>query len=167
VGKGPHAKFSDSQRHYQTLRAIAASDLTPTERLVLVMVETHVTYKDRNTGKCCPSLATLADATGLDRRSVYRVTGRLEEIGWLEITRRIPDGDQTSNVYRVTPPDELLMRLEGKRRGVKLVRDSAVPRGLSPKLLSKTSGRDADRDDAGALSGVAVIAEVLEVVGGV
>jgi hypothetical protein len=50
------------------------------------------------TGRCNPSVETLAEATGLDSRTVSRAVGRLEALGLFHVTRR--PGRHRSNAYK-------------------------------------------------------------------
>ena len=104
--KGPRAHFSSTPRHYVVMRAIMASGVSSTQRLVLFALEGHVTYLERESGRCWPSWQTLAESTGLSRASVAKALAELESSGWVEVTRRSGEGGQESNVYRVTPPHE-------------------------------------------------------------
>ena len=53
-----------------------------------------------NKRDCRPSLATLADLTGHDRRTITRALATLEAAGWIE--RRKGGGRGTSTTYTLT-----------------------------------------------------------------
>ena len=61
-------------------------------------------FADRATGRCFPSIDAIAEATNYCRRTVIYALQRLEDIGALDITRRLvrtPAGArQGSNIYR-------------------------------------------------------------------
>jgi Helix-turn-helix domain len=61
-------------------------------------------FADRATGKCFPSIDAIVEATNYCRRTVVYALQRLEDIGALDITRRLvrtPAGArQGSNLYR-------------------------------------------------------------------
>jgi DNA-binding MarR family transcriptional regulator len=81
-----------------------APGLTLAEKGLLYILETHVGAASKATGESWPGLTRLAAEAGVTRRAVYRMLGRLEEAGWVQITRRIENGEPTTNEYRVTPP---------------------------------------------------------------
>jgi Helix-turn-helix domain len=60
----------------------------PYDRFILFLLSDHA--NDTN-GLCCPSLLTLADESGMDKRSVMRCLGRLEQEG---IIRRDKGGGE-------------------------------------------------------------------------
>lgn len=78
--------------------------LTTSERCVLYVLETHVSYAERETGRCWPSWETIAECAGLGRSTVAGILAKLEALGWVEVVRRAVDGQQITSVYRVTPP---------------------------------------------------------------
>jgi len=103
------AKFKGggaSGRRAEVLRAIAASArLTTAERCVLFVLEAHVGYADRDTGRAWPSVATVARCAGLRERWTRACLARLEAGGWLKVSRRSERGAQITSVYVVTPPE--------------------------------------------------------------
>lgn len=76
-----------------------SSGLPPTSRLVSLTLSLHMNERG---GSCWPSVATLADETGLDERTVRRVLGDLREQGWLSVT--LGGGRGHSNRYTATIP---------------------------------------------------------------
>lgn len=83
------------------------SGLSANARLVFAALRF---YSDK-AGRCHPSHARLAEATGLSRRTVARALGALEKGGLIERTRRIsPEGDPASTSYLLAsspPPVEV------------------------------------------------------------
>jgi hypothetical protein len=75
---------------------VLQSDLPTADRLVLV---TMVYHADRLTLQCRLSASTIARETGLGRRAVYNVVGRLEALGWLSRSQQGRRGRKASNVY--------------------------------------------------------------------
>ncbi len=77
-------------------------------------------HRNRRTGQCNPSYATLARETGLHRDTVIRHIKRLEVLGWvIKRASWAQEGDQSSNWYefpdwilgdRPEPPGSRIMR---------------------------------------------------------
>ena len=63
--------------------AIKVSNLSPTERLVLLVIATHLDER----GEAFPPLSTIARGSGLGRSTVARVVGALDGT-WIEVVRR-------------------------------------------------------------------------------
>jgi DNA-binding Lrp family transcriptional regulator len=89
-------------------RTVRASELPPSERLVLFVLLTHAdTDPVIIPARFTPSLTQLASETGLDRTTVARILGRLESQGW--IRRQRPPVEQSRKGartrYRLTVPD--------------------------------------------------------------
>jgi hypothetical protein len=81
-------------------RAVLVSDLTPTQRLVALVLLEHVDAG----GACWPSLATLSRESGLGKSAICDALAALEGAGWVTRTRRFsPGGDPTSTLYRFAP----------------------------------------------------------------
>lgn len=77
---------------------LALADLTTSERIVLMAIVLHRNGKD---GRCDPSVPTLAQETGLGRRTVQGVIQRLQlERGYLLCNRR----EGRSTCYSVSVP---------------------------------------------------------------
>ena len=97
-----------TNRHYVVLRAIAAADdLTHNQKVVLVFIEIHVTYKDRDTGFTFPNVGTIAKTAAMGRSTVQRTLRELVTLNWLEIRPRGKGGATQSSVYRVTHPGQV------------------------------------------------------------
>ena len=56
-------------------------------------------FENRHNGRCYPSYATLADTTGLDRKTVIKYIDLLVEYNLIHKQARFRDGHQTSNQY--------------------------------------------------------------------
>ena len=92
-------------------RAVLASELSPTERLVALTLLTHTRQCGSDVPReFAPSLNTLARETGCDRRTVMRCLNSLEFGGWIkrdspEVVDARVNG--TSNAYYMTVAGEL------------------------------------------------------------
>jgi len=77
--------------------------MTPAGLAVYVALKMH---ENRHTGRCDPAYQTIADITGLDRKTVIKYTDKLVSLGLITKQERFIDGRQTSNQYnfRVLPP---------------------------------------------------------------
>jgi hypothetical protein len=74
------------------------SNTPPTQKLILVVLADHANTE----GECFPSIASLAAAVGIGRRSIARHLASMEQRGLIKrVTRTRPDGSQTSNTYRL------------------------------------------------------------------
>ena len=85
-------------------RAVKASDLPPTRKLVLAMLATHA----NKAGLAYPSQATLASECGLSERAVRGHLTAAREAGWLDRTRkggRVSDERVVSSEYLLTIPN--------------------------------------------------------------
>ena len=89
---------------FGVLRAIrAAARLTSTERLVLLVIASHL---DNATGEACPGIPKLAAECSLTTRTIERTIAALVAAGWL--ARDSAASRWGTNVYRVTPrPDDV------------------------------------------------------------
>lgn len=75
---------------------LAPASWSPARRLVALAIADHVSDED---GTAWPSLATLAELTGLERRQVRRHVSALVEDGWVVREARYVDGGQRSNLF--------------------------------------------------------------------
>ena len=77
-------------------------------------------YADRTTGQCWPSVPTMAATLNLSTRCVQTYLRHLARLGLIDIaSRRLADGDHTSNLYTVhdpTQPEALRRRCGGAPR---------------------------------------------------
>ncbi|UWQ94827.1 helix-turn-helix domain-containing protein [Rhodobacteraceae bacterium M385] len=71
-------------------------DLKMGQRLVLLALAHH---RNKSTGKCYPSLETLAKLSNLDRRTVQRHLKSLRDNGVITIEERFHSNRQLSNLY--------------------------------------------------------------------
>jgi len=80
-------------------------DLTPPQRLVALCLGDHA---DRNGRSCFPSLARIAERTGLSRRTIQRAVDALEAVGFVERRLRsaggVPRYHLSAGGVSVTPP---------------------------------------------------------------
>lgn len=83
--------------------------LSCSDGAVLTWITRHLSKGKRS---CFPGYARLAAKTHLDRGTVIRAVRRLEELGWLAVKRQEKGGPQASNVYTITPPAEILAKVE-------------------------------------------------------
>ena len=56
-------------------------------------------HENRHTGRCYPSYNTVAEITGLDRKTVIKYTNLLVMLGFISKQAQFIDGRQTSNQY--------------------------------------------------------------------
>jgi hypothetical protein len=109
------------------MEAVMASDLTPTQRLVLLVQAKHADAHEGTLTNSFPSEETLAVETGLNRKTIQRTRKSLVEDGWLDQTHCGRGGSsKLANSYDLYIPDELIARLEdaeSKRHSVSLQSD--------------------------------------------
>jgi DNA-binding MurR/RpiR family transcriptional regulator len=91
-----------NQFDYQ--RAIMASNLTPSERLVAIVIGSHVNWKNQEAA--FPSVATICKESGLSNATVHRAKQSLVSQGYLVSQRHF----NKSNTYLVMIPEALTMR---------------------------------------------------------
>jgi hypothetical protein len=72
---------------------------------VLYTIESFVPYAQANTGKCFPSVPTIAAGAGVDERTARRAIHTLEEKQWLKVETNSEAGWNQSHTYRITPPE--------------------------------------------------------------
>ncbi len=90
--------MSESGPLWRRLGAVFAhASLTPSERLVLILLEWYA--KD---GVAWPSVRTMGRRTGLGVRTVYRLVARLEQLGVLDVEHG--GGRRRPNHYEITLP---------------------------------------------------------------
>lgn len=73
---------------FELLDAVMESTLTPTERLVLIVIAKRYNWKNKR--DATPSHKRIAKDTGLSESSAKRATETLEESGWLIVNRPNP-----------------------------------------------------------------------------
>lgn len=75
-----------------------ARELGPTAQHVWLGIAVHRSAD----GTCWPSMVTVAELTGLSRKSVQRWVARLEQAGFIEVMRRTSErGDPDTHLYRI------------------------------------------------------------------
>lgn len=90
--------------HFTWQSAVIKSDMTASEKLVLLVVGT---YMNMHGSGAFPSYAQIASASSLSRRKVIEAIGRAEELGWLQkMPRERDNGSSSSNEYSVSFPPE-------------------------------------------------------------
>lgn len=72
--------------------------INPTDKLVLVALADHSDDK----GTCWPGMESIAEKTGLTRRTVINSISRLEETGIVKKQQRTANGFKISNVYTLS-----------------------------------------------------------------
>ncbi len=82
---------------FDRIKAVRGSSLPPTDRLVLFV---YASYASAG-GRAWPSLARVADGTGLNERSVRRAIKRLVDSGVLVSSGRGPNGTKAYTVHLV------------------------------------------------------------------
>ena len=82
---------------FRILRAVRESDLTPTERLILLVVASHA---DNSTGEAWPGIPRIAAESGFTTRTVERALASLAKRGWLRW--QTAASKLGTNVYTVT-----------------------------------------------------------------
>lgn len=85
--------------HYMTALAMKQTGLKPASKIVLYWLADHHNAK---TGYCFPSLKTLAKECEMDKSTVIRHLGVLEDAGLIErVQRKRENGSLSSNIYRL------------------------------------------------------------------
>ena len=75
-----------------------SSEVSPHAKLTYVTIQSHVNAH----ATAWPTRSTIAEESGMSDSTVKRAVGELERLGVIEVRRRkLPNGRQTSNVYRV------------------------------------------------------------------
>jgi hypothetical protein len=83
---------------FQAMSWAIGLKLPAREKFVLLML---ANYASNDKGDCYPSLARLAEDTGMVNNTVIAAIQRLEEMGALAVQRRKVDGVNLPNVYRL------------------------------------------------------------------
>ena len=76
-------------------------NLTSKEKLVAH----YFIYKSNKEGACYPAVNTIARHCGVSERTIQRATKKLQERGYLSISKRAINGRQTSNSYKLILDD--------------------------------------------------------------
>lgn len=95
--------MNDRRRHFTWQGAIVESNLTPTQKLVALVVGT---YMNAHGEGAWPAMQTLARDTGYSYDTVRRSLRELRAIGWLEMVPRFDaTGRRTTNEYAIGWPE--------------------------------------------------------------
>lgn len=85
--------------------AWAVDQTLPTREKFVLMILAN--YASNETWDCYPSLTTLASNTGMSRDTVMRAIKQLESMGALSTIRRMSDGVNLPNIYRINKSADL------------------------------------------------------------
>ena len=100
------------------MEAVLASDLTPTQRLVLLVQAKHADAFDGELANSFPSEEKLCRETGLGNKAVYNARKALVELGWLIQTHSGRGGSsKQSNSYDLAVPDEPNLSVSSEEMG--------------------------------------------------
>ncbi len=95
-----------SKTFFAYMAAVMASDLTPSQRLILIVQAKHADACDGELTNSYPSEDTLARETGLSKDTIQRARKVLVEKGWLIQTHSGRGGSsKKSNEYDLAVPD--------------------------------------------------------------
>ena len=83
---------------FQAMAWATEQKLPTRDKFILLML---ANYASNEKWDCHPSINTLASDTGMSRDTVMRGIKSLEDAGYLEIVRRMMDGINLPNVYRL------------------------------------------------------------------
>ena len=97
--------FRDRDEWIKLMLAVDSDTLSPTHKIVAARIAFHYNIE---TGRCDPSLPTLANGTGMSERNVRRMINEIEDAGWLIAEksrggRRHGDEYNTSSFVLSTP----------------------------------------------------------------
>jgi DNA-binding transcriptional regulator YhcF (GntR family) len=66
-----------------------------------ILVAQYFVYKSNTQGRCYPSVHTIAEECCVSERTVQRATKKLQEKGYINIIKRMLNGKQSSNEYKI------------------------------------------------------------------
>ena len=66
-----------------------------------ILVVQYFVYKSNTQGRCYPSVHTIAEECCVSERTVQRATKKLQEKGYINIIKRMLNGKQSSNEYKI------------------------------------------------------------------
>lgn len=66
-----------------------------------ILVAQYFVYKSNTQGRCYPSVHTIAEECCVSERTVQRATKKLQEKGYISIHKRMLNGKQSSNEYKI------------------------------------------------------------------
>lgn len=137
--KKRHAEFSASKSKFMTLaRKDRDIRMTGSEKTVLGHLVDCLNF---DTGRCDPSLQTIADETGISLRTARRAVRNLRNAGWITVYRR---GKTTTNFYQLAAASEKVNAILDDSDARRTVRRSA----FEASILSK-SERPSVREELG------------------
>jgi hypothetical protein len=100
-----HPELGPARTFFAFMEAVLASDLTPTQRLVLIVHAKHADADDDRLTNSYPSEDTLAAETGLSKKTIYTARKALAEMGWLIQTHSGRGGSsKLANAYDLAVP---------------------------------------------------------------
>ena len=78
-----------------------------------ILVAQYFIYRSNTQGICYPAVETIAEECGVSKRTVQRATKKLQERGYIIISKRTIKGKQSSNLYQImdTPSEERDMNI--------------------------------------------------------
>lgn len=103
---------SSSDIDYQNLQMSDEQFIVPSKALIEAMAKSNLNgtdwsvmlcllfYANRNTGKCFPSVATIAKFSGKSKRAIFKSLDRLQELNFVKYNAGgIIDGKHKANEY--------------------------------------------------------------------
>ena len=116
---------NNTNNYFLWRKAFTADDrLSSTTRLVMHAI--HI-YMDGKSLQAYPSRSTLAEDTGLSKKSISKHTEAAEKLGWLKKIKSKQPGNQfINNIYKGLYPKQASLR-SPKRESDDLTRESKVP----------------------------------------
>ena len=94
----------------RTKAVIDVMDICNPVKSVLVVIASHA---DENTGRCWPSIATIAGKSGLSQSTVKRALKAVRTSGLIKVHKKVMASGQAANYYLL--PDEDQIRAEWPR----------------------------------------------------
>ena len=116
---------NNTNNYFLWRKAFTADDrLSSTTRLVMHAI--HI-YMDGKSLQAYPSRSTLAEDTGLSKKSISKHTEAAEKLGWLKKIKSKQPGNQfINNIYKGLYPKQASLS-SPKRESDDLTRESKVP----------------------------------------
>jgi DNA-binding MarR family transcriptional regulator len=104
--------------------------LTHLEAHVLLFIAAHISGGKRGTGAAFPSVATIAEGVGADRRNVRRAVDRLVELSLIAVAPG--GGRRKSNTYRTALPRHLATTGKSEAKSEAGAKSDAPPKERTP-----------------------------------
>jgi len=117
----------------RTKAVIDVMDICYPVKSVLVVIASHA---DENTGRCWPSIATIAGKSGLSQSTVKRALKAVRTSGLIKVHKKPMASGQTANYYLL--PDEDQIRAEWPQR--KTILNATYARARGSHGVSVTPG---------------------------